>query len=102
MASCAMLHASRGHAGRQTPLRPTLLLCQVPWQHVPDLVAMRRVHLANGVAYVHRHDMGSVIVSHFKELLTRALGVTARNWINHLAAREEGRLAPIVDGMSQR
>lgn len=69
---------------------------------MPDLVATRRVHLANGIAYVHQHDMGSIILSHFKELLTRALGVTARNWINHLAAEEEGRLAPIVDGLSQR
>ena len=75
---------------------------QVPWEQVPDLVAMRRVVVKAGFAFVNRRDMGMVIGSHFRVQLNRALSLTATRWVGHLAAEEAERVTPIVEGLSQR
>lgn len=75
---------------------------QVPWEHVPDLVSQRRVVLRQGSAFVYKREMGSLVVSHFRSQLSRALSLTARKWATHLALQEEGRLMPIVESLSTR
>ncbi len=74
----------------------------MPWEQVPDLVSTRRVFLKQGTAYVHKREMGSVVVSHFKSHLSKALALTARKWASHCAAEDESRLGPIVDSLSLR
>ena len=75
---------------------------QVPWEQVPDLVAGRRVLLRQGSAYVHKREMGSLVVSHFRKQLGLALALTARKWASQLAAEEADRLTPIVEALSMR
>ena len=82
-------------------LRPVSGL-QVPWEQVPDLVAGRRVLLRHGSAYVHKREMGSLVVSHFRKQLGLALALTARRWASQLAAEEADRLTPIVEALSMR
>ena len=75
---------------------------QVPWEQLPDLVAGRRVLLRQGSAYVHKREMGSLVVSHFRKQLARALGLTARRWASQLAAEEADRLTPMMEALSMR
>lgn len=75
---------------------------QVPWNQLPDLVSTRRVFLSRGTAYVHKREMGSLVVNHFKSHLSKALALTARKWAAHAASDDEARLSPIVDSLSLR
>ena len=75
---------------------------QVPWEQVPDLVAGRRVLLRAGMAYVHKREIGSLVVSHFRARLSKALALTARKWASQLSAEEADRLTPVVEALSVR
>ena len=84
----------------QTKLREPV--CQVPWEQVPDLVATWRCVLRNGWAYVHKREMGSLVLSHFKARLSKALGLTARKWTSQIAGEESSRLTPVIESLSLR
>jgi DNA primase large subunit len=75
---------------------------KVPFEAVPDLVATRRVFLRGGFAYVSRDQVGSLVVQPFREALSKSMTRLARDWNSFMAREEADRLAPLVEGLSQR
>eukprot|EP00884_Botryococcus_braunii_P016382 jgi/Botrbrau1/3427/Bobra.139_1s0007.1 len=75
---------------------------KVAFERVPDLVAMRKVLLVRGWAYVSRYEVASLVGSHFRSHLSQALTLTSRKWASYIAAQEADRLAPLVEALSTR
>ncbi|KAG0464194.1 hypothetical protein HPP92_020263 [Vanilla planifolia] len=76
------------------------LFFKVPFQEVPELVANRRVFLLKGNAYVAMNQVASIVVSHFRSNLSKALVLTNRKWTSTIREQEKGRLTPIVEALS--
>ena len=51
---------------------------EIPFEHVPDLVATRQVTLVRGIAHVQMHQLASPVVSHFKRKLSKQMSIYAR------------------------
>jgi len=49
---------------------------QVPFTQLFDLVRVRRVYLQGGLAYVPRDDMISILLTHYRSLLSQSLSVS--------------------------
>jgi DNA primase large subunit len=75
---------------------------KVPFEAVPDLVATRRAYLEAGWAYVSREQVASLVAQPFRASLSRAMARLAGDWNSFMARDEAGRLAPLVEGLSQR
>jgi DNA primase large subunit len=71
---------------------------KVDWTRVADLVAMRRVYLEGGLAYVPASEQLSLIAAEFSNRLSAALEMTARA-IPRLD--EDDRLLPILSHLSK-
>ena len=75
---------------------------KVPFESVPDLVATRKVYLQAGFAYVSRDQVGSLVVQPFRAHMSKAMVKLARDWNSFMAREEAERLAPLIEGLSQR
>jgi DNA primase large subunit len=75
---------------------------KVPFESVPDLVGSRKVYLHAGFAYVSRDQVGSLVVQPFRTEMSKAMVKLARDWNSFMARDEADRLAPLVEGLSQR
>ncbi|KAK8928378.1 putative DNA primase large subunit [Platanthera zijinensis] len=72
---------------------------KVPFEEVPELVANRRVFLLKGNAYVAMNQVASIVVSHFRSNLSKALVLTNRKWTSTIKEQEKDRLTPIVEAL---
>ncbi|PKU79772.1 putative DNA primase large subunit [Dendrobium catenatum] len=72
---------------------------KVPFEEVPELVANRRVFLLKGNAYVAMNQVASIVVSHFRSNLSKALVLTNRKWTSTIREQEKDRLTPIVEAL---
>ncbi|KAI8100419.1 hypothetical protein M9435_006903 [Picochlorum sp. BPE23] len=75
---------------------------KVGFEKVPDLVAMRRVYLREGFAYVSRDQIGSLVMAPFRSHLSKHLALLSRQWSAFSAGEEKERLVPLVSGLSER
>lgn len=75
---------------------------KVPFESVPDLVGSRKVYLHQGYAYVSKDQVGSLVVQPFRAEMSKAMVKLARDWNSFMAREEADRLAPLVEGLSQR
>ncbi|XP_020591204.1 probable DNA primase large subunit [Phalaenopsis equestris] len=82
----------------QSPNVDTIFF-KVPFEEVPELVANRRVFLLKGNAYVAMNQVTSIVVSHFRSNLSKALVLTNRKWTSTLREQEKDRLSPIVEAL---
>ncbi|PKA57829.1 putative DNA primase large subunit [Apostasia shenzhenica] len=73
---------------------------KVPFEEVPELVGSRRVFLLKGNAYVAMNQAVSIVVSHFRSNLSKALVLTNRKWTSTIREQEKDRLTPIVEALS--
>ncbi|XP_043704604.1 probable DNA primase large subunit [Telopea speciosissima] len=73
---------------------------KVPFEEVPDLVSTRRVLIVKGYAYVAVNQVVSLVVTHFRSLLSKALVLTNRKWTSTISGQEKDRLTPIVEALS--
>jgi DNA primase large subunit len=90
-------HRFRLVLGIDLPAIPHIVIFQVPWTKVIDLVATRRVFLRAGYAFVPSTLQSSIINQEFSSRLTIALETTAR----HVPTLdEEDRLFPILEQFS--
>lgn len=71
---------------------------KVEWTKVPDLVAMRRVYLQAGMAYVPVSEQMSLIAAEYTSKLSTALEMTARALPR---LDEDDRLLPILNHLSK-
>ncbi|KAL9686577.1 hypothetical protein QQ045_030969 [Rhodiola kirilowii] len=76
------------------------IVFKVPFEEVPELVAGRRVYIHKGNAYVAISQLVSLVVTHFRSHLSKALVLTNRQWTTSIREQEKGRLTPIVEGLS--
>uniref|UniRef100_A0A7S3UDP7 DNA primase large subunit n=1 Tax=Picocystis salinarum TaxID=88271 RepID=A0A7S3UDP7_9CHLO len=74
---------------------------QVPFETVPELVAMRKVYVENGMVFLKASQLTALLVGHFRAQLSKCLILTARKW-DEFAAEEQQRLAPLVDSLNKR
>lgn len=75
---------------------------KVPFEEVLDLVAIRKVYVHQGYAFVPRDQLVTIVANHFRSMLSQALVLTNRNWTAMFAAQEEDRLTPILEALSKR
>ncbi|KAG0141134.1 hypothetical protein CROQUDRAFT_52178 [Cronartium quercuum f. sp. fusiforme G11] len=70
---------------------------KIRWTKVPDLVALRKVYLLGGNAYVSPKDQTSIVLQEFSSRLTKALEITSK----HLPyLDEDSRLLPVLEHLS--
>ncbi|WOL14447.1 putative DNA primase large subunit [Canna indica] len=77
-----------------------LCYMQAPFEEVPDLVANRRVFLLKGFAYVAMTQVVSLVSTHFRSIVSKALVLTNRKWTSTIRDKEKNRLTPIVEALS--
>jgi len=68
---------------------------KVHFSKVLELVESRRVFLSKGMAYVHRTDMVSYILTFFREHLSKALALTAKGFQPRRAGYEA--ITPVIE-----
>uniref|UniRef100_A0A7N0TK98 DNA primase large subunit C-terminal domain-containing protein n=1 Tax=Kalanchoe fedtschenkoi TaxID=63787 RepID=A0A7N0TK98_KALFE len=85
--------------GRSLPDANSMFF-QVPFEEVPELVAGRRVFILKGQAFVAMSQVVSLVVTHFRSHLSKALVLTNRKWTASIKEQEKGRLTPIVEALS--
>ncbi|XP_047968030.1 probable DNA primase large subunit [Salvia hispanica] len=73
---------------------------KAPFEKVPDLVARREVFIMKGYAYVARTQVVSLIMTHYRSHLSKALILTNRKWTSMIREQEKDRLTPIVEALS--
>mmetsp|Transcript_27483 Transcript_27483/g.65469 ORF Transcript_27483/g.65469 Transcript_27483/m.65469 type:complete len:516 (+) Transcript_27483:54-1601(+) len=72
---------------------------KVPFEHVSDLLATRRVWLQMGEAYVVSRDIVSVVISNFRSRLSQQLTANARAFFAK-AEEETERLGPLLQNLT--
>lgn len=72
---------------------------KVPFTEALDLVRNRKVFLQQGFAYVPQEDLVSILLSVFRTQLSHALTVASRALPS---MEEDGRLLPMLSGLSKR
>ncbi|RUS79036.1 hypothetical protein EGW08_013193 [Elysia chlorotica] len=72
---------------------------KVPFTEALDLVRNRKVFLQKGFAFVPQDDLVSILLSVFRTQLSHALTVTSRALPS---MEEDGRLLPMLSGLSKR
>ncbi|KAM0790747.1 hypothetical protein ACM66B_004599 [Microbotryomycetes sp. NB124-2] len=70
---------------------------KVDWRQVTDLVALRRVFLRAGKAYVHTKEELSLVAAEFQSRLLRGLEMTAKALPR---LDEDSRLLPVLEHLS--
>ncbi|KAK4052341.1 DNA primase subunit pri2 [Microbotryomycetes sp. JL201] len=70
---------------------------KVDWQQVTDLVALRRIYLRAGKAYVHTKEELSLVAAEFQSRLLRGLEMTAKALPR---LDEDSRLLPVLEHLS--
>ncbi|KAG9147665.1 hypothetical protein Leryth_015722 [Lithospermum erythrorhizon] len=85
--------------GQSLPTADSIFF-KVPFEEVPELVATRRVYIHKGNAYVAMSQVVSLIVTHFRSYLSKALVLTNRKWTSTIREQEKDRLTPIVEALS--
>ncbi|KAL6185844.1 hypothetical protein ACLB2K_041967 [Fragaria x ananassa] len=73
---------------------------KVPFEEVPELVASRRVFICKGNAYIAMSQVVSLVATHFRSHLSKALILTNRKWTSTIVEQEKNRLTPIVEALS--
>ncbi|KAL3501002.1 hypothetical protein ACH5RR_035451 [Cinchona calisaya] len=73
---------------------------KVPFEEVPELVAIRRVFIQKGHAYVAMNQVVSLVVTQFRTLLSKALVLTNRKCISMIRKQEKDRLTPLIECLS--
>ncbi|XP_004296940.1 PREDICTED: probable DNA primase large subunit [Fragaria vesca subsp. vesca] len=73
---------------------------KVPFEEVPELVASRRVYISKGNAYIAMSQVVSLVATHFRSHLSKALILTNRKWTSTIVEQEKNRLTPIVEALS--
>ncbi|XP_050373969.1 probable DNA primase large subunit [Argentina anserina] len=73
---------------------------KVPFEEVPELVTSRRVFLSKGNAYIAMGQVVSLVATHFRSHLSKALMLTFRKWTSTLIEQEKDRLTPIVEALA--
>uniref|UniRef100_A0A1D1Y442 Putative DNA primase large subunit n=1 Tax=Anthurium amnicola TaxID=1678845 RepID=A0A1D1Y442_9ARAE len=73
---------------------------KVHFEEVPELVATRKVFMLKGYAYVAMNQVTSLVVTHFRSNLSKALVLTNRKWMATIREQEKDRLTPIVEALS--
>ncbi|KAM5569282.1 putative DNA primase large subunit [Rosa sericea] len=73
---------------------------KVPFEEVPELVASRRVFISKGHAYIAMSQVVSLVATHFRSHLSKALMLTNRKWTSTIVEQEKNRLTPIVEALS--
>ncbi|MQL80643.1 hypothetical protein Taro_013116 [Colocasia esculenta] len=68
---------------------------KVNFEEVPELVASRKVFMLKGYAYI-----ASLVVTHFRSHLSKALALTNRKWMSTIREQEKDRLTPILEALS--
>lgn len=74
---------------------------QVPFESVPELVAMRKVYVKDGAVFLRASQLTALLVGHFRAQLSKCLILTARKW-DEFSAGEQQRLAPLVESLNKR
>jgi len=72
---------------------------KVPFEHVVDLVAQRKVWLRRGDAYVVSRDIVHVVISNFRSRLSQQLTANARHFYDK-AEEEKERLGPLLQNLT--
>ncbi|GJQ10244.1 hypothetical protein GpartN1_g2035.t1 [Galdieria partita] len=72
---------------QKLPNSMTLMLYQVPFEQVPELVRHRSVIIRSGYAYLFPEQLTSFLVSRFRSLLSKNLGVLRK--MVHVAEEQE-------------
>ena len=75
---------------------------RVRFEEVADLVAMRRVFVKDGFAYVSKEQLGSLVMAPFRSHLSKQLAVLSRKWVSFCDGPEKDRLVPLVQGLADR
>lgn len=75
---------------------------KVDFEKVADLVATRRVFVKQGVAYISRDQLGSLVMAPFRSHVSKELAVLSRKWASFCEGPEKDRLVPLVSGLSDR
>ncbi|KAL6191117.1 hypothetical protein ACLB2K_037509 [Fragaria x ananassa] len=73
---------------------------KVTFEEVPELVASRRVFISKGNAYIAMSQVVSLVATHFRSHLSKALILTNRKWTSTIVEQEKNRLTPIVEALS--
>ncbi|PRQ38826.1 putative DNA primase large subunit, eukaryotic/archaeal [Rosa chinensis] len=73
---------------------------KVPFAEVPELVGSRRVFISKGHAYIAMSQVVSLVATHFRSHLSKALMLTNRKWTSTIVEQEKNRLTPIVEALS--
>ncbi|EME31418.1 DNA primase large subunit [Galdieria sulphuraria] len=72
---------------QKLPSSMTLLLYQVPFEQVPELLRHRSVIIRSGYAYLFSEQLTSFLVSRFRSVLSKGLGVLRK--MEHFAEEQE-------------
>ena len=72
---------------------------EVPFEDVIDLVTRRKVLLKKGSAFVFLHDLVSIVVTHYRSKLSKALADAAANF-GTIMEEEGERLAPLISNIA--
>ena len=72
---------------------------EVPFEDVIDLVTKRKVLLRRGNAFVFLNDLVSIVVTHYRAKLSKALADAAANF-GTIMEEEGERLAPLISNIA--
>ena len=72
---------------------------EVPFEDVIDLVTRRKVLLKQGSAFVFLNDLVSIVVTHYRSKLSKALADAAANF-GTIMEEEGERLAPLISNIA--
>ena len=72
---------------------------EVPFEDVIDLVTKRKVLLKRGNAFVFLNDLVSIVVTHYRAKLSKALADAAANF-GTIMEEEGERLAPLISNIA--
>ncbi|KAK9933481.1 hypothetical protein M0R45_020678 [Rubus argutus] len=67
---------------------------KVPFEEVPELVGGRRVFISKGHAYIAMSQVVSLVATHFRSQLSKALMLTNRNWTTTIVEQEKKSVDP--------
>ncbi|KAK4524086.1 hypothetical protein GAYE_SCF01G1985 [Galdieria yellowstonensis] len=83
---------------QKLPSSSTLLMYQIPFEQVPELVKHRSVIVRSGYAYLFSEQLNSFLVSCFRSFLSKSLGVVRK--MEHLA-EEHGQLKLLLESLRE-
>ena len=82
--------------------KPWTHIYKVPFEQVADLVRHRKVFLRRGWAYMLSNDAASVVVTAFRQRLSRALLICSDHYAENVQNQEDERLAGLLPTLTER